>query len=513
FVSSAQRRPTVWELNDSCFRLYDQPDQLRYTDHQQFTRTNSSGAGRSSVCWRPQASTGDVEDSHPAAQTGFGLRLDLDGAPLLSRVDHGFGIGHEPSERHIAYDRLWFVAWRQSQSGGRRESGRADMHVAGCPTLFCFRSTQPDCGGRLISIAGVSKNFSADDRSVAALRSVHLEVNRGEFFVLLGPSGSGKTTLLRAVAGLEKPDQGEISLDGKVVYSRSQGLCALPEERQVGMVFQSYAIWPHLTVAENIGLVLTHGRFRLPKSEAQARIRHALSLVQLDDFESRPARLLSGGQQQRVALARALAVNPALLLMDEPLSNLDARLREEVRTNIKKLATRLGITALYVTHDQVEAMVLADRIAVMAHGEILQIGNPFELYRSPANSQIAEFFGSINWLHGKALADGRVDTEICPLVIAAPRQYEENVVIGIRPEDVKLVTTPAETENSLAGNVVASFFLGDHVRSEVKIGERVINVKSLPDDVRAAGGVTVHLSKERIVVFPEEESKQSFQPK
>ena len=182
----------------------------------------------------------------------------------------------------------------------------------------------------MISIVGVSKNFSADDRSVAALRSVHLEVNRGEFFVLLGPSGSGKTTLLRAVAGLEKPDQGEISLDGKVVYSRSQGLCAPPEERQVGMVFQSYAIWPHLTVAENIGLVLTHGRLRLSKKEAAGRIHHSLSLVQLQDFETRPARLLSGGQQQRVALARALAINPALVLMDEPLSNLDARDRKSV---------------------------------------------------------------------------------------------------------------------------------------------------------------------------------------
>ncbi|HEX6769664.1 MAG TPA: ATP-binding cassette domain-containing protein, partial [Candidatus Binatia bacterium] len=219
----------------------------------------------------------------------------------------------------------------------------------------------------------------------------------------------------------------------------------------------------------------------------------------------------SGGQQQRVALARALAVNPALLLMDEPLSNLDARLREEVRTNIKKLASRLGITALYVTHDQVEAMVLADRIAVMAHGEILQIGNPFELYRSPANSQIAEFFGSINWLHGKALADGRVDTEIGPLVIAAARQYEGSVVVGIRPEDVKFVAAPAGSENCLAGKVAASFFLGDHVMSEVTIGERILNVKSLPDESKEAGDVTVHLPKERIVVFPEGESQPSVE--
>jgi len=365
----------------------------------------------------------------------------------------------------------------------------------------------------VISITGLRKNFQSGDHAVAALQGIDLEVARGEFFVLLGPSGSGKTTLLRSVAGLEKPDGGEISLDGKIVFSSARRIAEPPEARGIGMVFQSYAIWPHLTVAENIGLVLTHGRSRLSKSEAQERIGYALSLVQLDDFENRPARLLSGGQQQRVALARALAVNPALLLMDEPLSNLDARLREEVRTNIKKLATRLGITALYVTHDQVEAMVLADRIAVMAHGEILQIGNPYELYRSPANSQIAEFFGSINWFHGKVLADGRVDTEVGPLVIAATRQYEGDVVVGIRPEDVKLVTAATAIENCLAGNVVTSFFLGDHCMSEVKIGETMINVKSLPDDAKAAGGITVHLPKARIVVFPEAESKLSLQPK
>ena len=365
----------------------------------------------------------------------------------------------------------------------------------------------------MISITGLRKNFRSGDHAVAALQGIDLEVKRGEFFVLLGPSGSGKTTLLRSVAGLEKPDGGEISLDDKIVFSSSRRISEPPEARGIGMVFQSYAIWPHLTVAENIGLVLTHGRSRLSKSEAQKRISYALSLVQLDDFENRPARLLSGGQQQRVALARALAVNPALLLMDEPLSNLDARLREEVRTNIKKLAIRLGITALYVTHDQVEAMVLADRIAVMAHGEILQIGNPFDLYRAPANSQIAEFFGSINWLHGKVLADGRVDTEIGPLVIAAPRQYEGGVVVGIRPEDVKLVPASAEVENRLAGNVVTSFFLGDHVMSEVKIGATIVNVKSLPDDAKAAGGVTVHLPKQRMVIFPEAESVQSLQPK
>src|SRR6185295_14779974 len=500
FVSSAQRRPTVWELNDSCFRLYDQPDQLRYTDHQQFTRTNSSGAGRSSVCWRPQASTGDVEDSHPTAQTGFGLRLDLDGAPLLSRVDHGFGIGHEPSERHIAYDRLGFVAWRQSQSGGRRESGRADMHVAGCPTLFCFRATESDCGGRLISIAGVSKYFSADDRSVAALRSVHLEVNRGEFFVLLGPSGSGKTTLLRSVAGLEKPDEGEISLNDKTVFSRSRRISAAPEEREIGMVFQSYAIWPHLTVAENIGLVLTHGRLRLSRKEAAERIRYSLSLVQLQDFETRPARLLSGGQQQRVALARALAINPALVLMDEPLSNLDARLREEVRTNIKKLAVQIGMTVLYVTHDQIEAMVLADRIAVMAHGEILQVGRPAELYRHPASALVAEFFGSINWIRGMAHGNNRIETELGPLWIADSRHCYGAVIVGVRPEDVHLRSSN-EGENRIEGKVRTSVFLGDQIVSEIDVQGKILIAKGSPDDGVPSDTVFVYLPRDRLVVF------------
>ncbi len=355
----------------------------------------------------------------------------------------------------------------------------------------------------MISIAGLRKTFQSGDRPVAALQGVDLEAGKGEFFVLLGPSGSGKTTLLRSVAGLEKPDAGDISLNGNLVFSSSRGISKHPEERGIGMVFQSYAIWPHLTVAENIGLVLTHGRLRLGKREAAARIRHALSLVQLADFESRPARLLSGGQQQRVALARALAVNPALLLMDEPLSNLAARLREEVRANIKKLVSQLDITVLYVTHDQVEAMVLADRIAVMGHGEILQIGNPFELYRAPASALVAEFFGSINWLRGKMLGSERVETEIGALVIQTARRYEGNVVVGVRPEDVRLIDVSVDVENRFAGQVLATTFLGDQATSEVKIKDKVLLAKTLPDDIKPVGAVSVHLPKEKIVVFPE----------
>ena len=269
------------------------------------------------------------------------------------------------------------------------------------------------------------------------------------------------------------------------------------------MVFQSYAIWPHLTVAENIGLVLTHGRSRMSKKSAVERIRRSLELVQLENFEDRPARLLSGGQQQRVALARALAVNPALLLMDEPLSNLDARLREEVRANIKKLATQLGITVLYVTHDQVEAMVLADRIAVMAHGEILQIGNPFELYRSPANALVAEFFGSINWIRGKMLDANHVETECGVLCVADSRRCDGAVIVGIRPEDVRLERSSNEDENRIEGKVMSSTFLGDQVVAEVKIGEKTLIAKVPPDDREPSKTVSVHLPKGRLVVFTE----------
>jgi iron(III) transport system ATP-binding protein len=355
----------------------------------------------------------------------------------------------------------------------------------------------------VIAISRLSKHFPADNHPVAALRAVDLEVARGEFFVLLGPSGSGKTTLLRSVAGLEKPDEGEIALNGKVVYSRQLRISAPPEEREIGMVFQSYAIWPHLTVAENIGLVLRHGRLRLPKKQVRERIHHSLSLVQLQDFENRPARLLSGGQQQRVALARALAVNPALVLMDEPLSNLDARLREEVRANIKKLAEQIHMTVLYVTHDQIEAMMLADRIAVMAHGEILQIGRPVELYRRPANALVAEFFGSINWIRGTMRDKDKIDTEIGLLSVPASHHCGGAVVIGIRPEDVHLKRSSNESENRLEGKVASSIFLGDQIVSQLKIGEKTLIAKGSPDDGEPSKTVSIYLPKERLVIFPD----------
>ncbi|HEX9443155.1 MAG TPA: ABC transporter ATP-binding protein, partial [Candidatus Binatia bacterium] len=220
----------------------------------------------------------------------------------------------------------------------------------------------------MISVQRLAKQFPAGGGSVAAIKDLSFEVAEGEFFVIVGASGSGKTTLLRSVAGLELPDRGVISIGGRVVSSDDPPAWVPSQQRKLGMVFQSYAVWPHLTVYENVALPLAEGSQRIPRGEVKNRAREALRLVQLEEMAGRPATLLSGGQQQRVALARAIAVNPRILLMDEPLSNLDARLREEVRGKIRELAKELGSTVLYVTHDQVEAMAIADRIALMQAG-------------------------------------------------------------------------------------------------------------------------------------------------
>ncbi len=355
----------------------------------------------------------------------------------------------------------------------------------------------------MIHIEKLNKSFSSKAGEVQALSGIDLAVGAGEFFVLLGPSGSGKTTLLRCVAGLERPDSGEIALGARVAFSSKQRLFIPAEHREIGMVFQSYAIWPHLTVFENVALPLTQGRKRPLKAQVRERVREALRLVDMDDYADRPAPLLSGGQQQRVALARALAISPKLLLMDEPLSNLDARLREEVRTKIKKLVSELGITVLYVTHDQVEAMVLADRIAVMAHGEILQVGNPYELYRNPKSPLVAEFFGSINWLRGKVLDKHCVETEIGKIEVEARGERNEKVVVGIRPEDMKIESAGDCSSNRLEATVLSSTFIGDQMIFEMKINNSVLTAKAMPDGKKPEGKVYVCLPKDKLVVFPD----------
>jgi ABC-type sugar transport system ATPase subunit len=226
----------------------------------------------------------------------------------------------------------------------------------------------------MLSVSRITRRFHVAEGSVTAVRNLSFDVPAGEFFVLVGASGSGKTTLLRCVAGLEVPDAGEVRIDGRVVSSDSPPVWTPPQKRRLGMVFQSYAVWPHLTVYDNVALPLREGSQRIDRGEVDKRVRHVLDLVELGSLADRSATLLSGGQQQRVALARAIAVNSRMVLMDEPLSNLDARLREDVRGRIRELAKQLGSTVLYVTHDQVEAMAMADRILLLNEGRIEQAG-------------------------------------------------------------------------------------------------------------------------------------------
>src|SRR5262245_11448021 len=258
------------------------------------------------------------------------------------------------------------------------------------------------CVGRFGMPAVLVEDVSRTFGEVVAVNHVSMKVERGEFVTLLGPSGCGKTTTLRMVAGLEQNTSGRISIGDRVVSDADAGFFVPPDHRQLGMVFQSYAIWPHMTVFDNVAYPLKIRR--RPKAEIKQRVEAVLRLVEMEKFAERPAPALSGGQQQRVAIARALVFEPEVLLLDEPLSNLDARLRTQMGDEFRALQKRLGITSLYVTHDQEEAMALSDRVIVMQQGHILQIGSPEEIYQRPVSRAVAAFFGSPNLLDAKVTA-------------------------------------------------------------------------------------------------------------
>jgi iron(III) transport system ATP-binding protein len=270
------------------------------------------------------------------------------------------------------------------------------------------------------------------------------------------------------------------------------------------MVFQSYAVWPHMTVFENVAFPLVNGKRKLPRAKVRERVMGALELVQLAALGERPVPFLSGGQQQRVALARALAVEPKVLLMDEPLSNLDARLREEVRGEIRSLATKLGITVLYVTHDQVEAMALADRIAVMSGGKILQIGAPQELYHSPQDRRVGEFLGSMNEFEGAVQTDGRIKLGLGLVTCAQPSRTAKEVIVAIRPEDVVVSATPSGMTNEFPATLDSQLFLGDITVHEWSLSGTKLRSKTTQTDHAVAAGSAVHvrLPAEKLKIFP-----------
>jgi iron(III) transport system ATP-binding protein len=356
----------------------------------------------------------------------------------------------------------------------------------------------------MIDIRSLTKIFKTGGEAVRAVDAVDLRVNEKEFFVLLGLSGSGKTTLLRCVAGLEKAETGEIKLGEEIVSAPERGIFVPPEDRGIGMVFQSYAVWPHMTVFDNVAFPLTDGKRRMPRSAMRDRVMNALELVQLAAFADRPVPFLSGGQQQRVALARALAVEPKVLLMDEPLSNLDARLREEVRDEIRSLAKKLSITVLYVTHDQVEAMALADRIAVMSGGKILQIGGAEDLYHSPESRSVGEFLGSMNEFSGMIQDGDSVKAALGIVHCTPPDGASKEVIVAIRPEDVTLSREPSGQKNEFSAQLLARLFLGDITVYDLSSNGQKIRGKTAGVDRRLEPGnsVYVRLPPEKLKIFP-----------
>ena len=320
-----------------------------------------------------------------------------------------------------------------------------------------------------------------------ALNGVNLSIKPGEFFTLLGPSGCGKTTLLRMIAGFNTVDGGQILFDDRVMNSVEA------HKRDIGMVFQNYAIFPHLTVEENVAYGLKAKK--VPKNEIKRRVEEALDLVQIGNLAKRKPNELSGGQQQRVALARAFVIEPALLLMDEPLSNLDAKLRVQMRTVIKKLQRRLGITTIYVTHDQEEALAISDRIAVMKSGSIMQVGTPEQVYAKPDNPFVAGFIGVSNFIDCEVSGPAE-NAAIClstEYTVHMPlrRAYKGKAMLSARPEQLFF-----RSDSGLPGKVSLSVFLGDFVEYEVELeGGQVVQLNEYTKD-----GGTVRPDGEKVLI-------------
>lgn len=341
----------------------------------------------------------------------------------------------------------------------------------------------------MIRIRNLEKVFPSNRGPVRAVQGIDLDVAGGEFVVLLGPSGCGKTTTLRCVAGLERPDQGSIEIADLMVDSAVEGVYVPPERRNIGMVFQSYAVWPHLSVFDNVVLPLTEGRYRIPKDQVQDRVQEVLRLVRLEGLEARPVTDLSGGQQQRVALARAMVTRPQVLLMDEPLSNLDARLRDQMRFELKKITRSVGVTSLYVTHDQAEALSLGDRVCVMQEGKIVQVGPPQEVYSRPANRFVAEFVGEMNFIRGKVIGPGEADSLLgrfsCPVPLAC--QTGSEIMLAIRPEHLGLSRHTHHNCPTIEGKIISKNYVGDTTLFEVEACGVALRVR-LPGDSDFAVG-------------------------
>jgi len=366
----------------------------------------------------------------------------------------------------------------------------------------------------MFAIENLRKTFIAPGNVVVnAVDGISLGVGTGKLITLLGPSGCGKTTTLRCLAGLERPEAGRIVIADETVCDTDKGIFVPPSDRGIGMVFQSYAIWPHMTVFENVAFPLKVARDRkYSAAEIKDRVQRSLDMVRMSGYESRPATQLSGGQQQRLAFARGLVREPQILLLDEPLSNLDAKLREQMRVELKLLQKRLGITTVYVTHDQSEALALSDEIAVFNFGRIMQRGTPQEVYRQPKTQFVADFIGSANFLNGKvqetraaenvAMVETRHGLFRC--IFGQAVSPGQDVLISARPEDLQLSDRPpGDGLNALSGKVAHRVFLGEVVDYLVDTGEGELRVRAKPElDFSIGQAVHVGISPLKCVALP-----------
>ena len=360
-----------------------------------------------------------------------------------------------------------------------------------------------------LRVRNVNKTFNGNK----VLHDINFEVHDGEFFTLLGPSGCGKSTTLAAIAGLDKPDEGTIELDDVVFFSGKNNVFVPPEGRNLGMVFQSYALWPHMTIADNLALPLSLRK--VPKARRNELIDDALEKVDLLHLRNRYPHEMSGGQQQRVALARALVYSPRVLLLDEPLSNLDAKLREQARAWLKALQSSVGITTIYVTHDQEEALAMSDRIAVMSKGRMVQIASPTEIYEQPAAREVAAFVGSCNFLDGKVVEatsyDAHVQLDSTGQVVHATGRMDVHsgdlVSVAVRPERVTIADAGKTVESGL--NVVRAHvdsvsYVGSRYEYLLSVGTSEVSADCLKPN--HSGEVDLVINPENMFLYPQKQT-------
>ena len=363
-------------------------------------------------------------------------------------------------------------------------------------------------GAMEIRIEGLSRTYYSEGKEIRALDDVDLTIPANRIFTLLGPSGCGKTTLLRCIVGLEIPDAGEIYIGNEPVWSKAGNIFVPPENRGLGMVFQTYAIWPHMDVFDNVAYPLQ--TMKMPRDEIRRKVARVLEFVQLDGFEKRPATKLSGGQQQRVALARALVAEPKVILFDEPLSNLDAKLREETRKELRSFLSELEITAVYVTHDRIEALALSDLIAVMRSGKIVEIGDPKKIYFNSDHQFVADFIGRANLIEGKVeqlegdhalfVSDiGRIHALNSRRIAVG-----ESAVLCIRPEFIRFLSQAGEDAvNFFKGRVETLIFIGEAYEGEIRIGETLLTTTIEPTANLAEGdAISISFDPDHCFLLP-----------